>query len=107
MVKITFVAFDGGSETVEADVGLSVMEIARNNSIPGIEADCGGACACSTCHVYVEDSWVEKLEEKDDLETDMLEFAYEPNARLSRLTCQLKVTPDMDGLIVHMPEKQI
>lgn len=83
------------------------MEGARDNNIAGIEADCGGACACSTCHVYVDDAWVEKLKEKDDMETDMLEFAYEPNERLSRLTCQLKVTPDVDGLIVRLPEKQI
>ena len=106
MVKITFVAFDGGSETVDVPVGLSVMEAARDNNIAGIEADCGGACACSTCHVYVDEAWVDKLKAKEEMETDMLEFAFEPDERQSRLTCQLKVTPNMEGLVVRLPEKQ-
>jgi len=83
------------------------MEGARDNNVPGIEADCGGACACSTCHVYVDETWVDKLPAKDDMEADMLDFAWEPDERRSRLTCQVKVTADMDGLIVHLPEKQI
>ena len=87
--------------------GLTVMEGARDNNIPGIEADCGGACACSTCHVYVTEAWVEKLPAKDDMEEDMLDFAYEPDPARSRLTCQIKVTDALDGLIVKMPEKQI
>ena len=92
---------------VEAAYGLTVMEGARDNGIPGIEADCGGACACSTCHVYVDDAWVEKLPAKDAMEEDMLDFAYEPDATKSRLTCQLKVSDALDGLRVQMPEKQI
>lgn len=83
------------------------MEGARDNNIAGIEADCGGACACSTCHVYVDDAWVEKLAAKGDVEEDMLEFAHEPNERLSRLTCQLKVTQELEGLVVRLPERQI
>ncbi len=86
--------------------GLGIKD-ARDNGIPGIEADCGGACACSTCHVYVDPTWVEKLPAKDAMEEDMLDFAYEPNPDRSRLTCQLKVTDALDGLIVQMPEKQI
>jgi 2Fe-2S ferredoxin len=82
-------------------------EGARDNNIPGIEADCGGACACSTCHVYVHPDWVAKLPQIDPMEEDMLEFAYQPDETRSRLTCQLKVTDALDGLIVQMPEKQI
>jgi len=95
------------NEIVDTLSGLTVMEGARDNNIPGIEADCGGACACSTCHVYVDPAWVEKLPAKDDMESDMLDFAFEPNPRTSRLTCQVKVTEDMDGLTVQMPSKQI
>ena len=83
------------------------MEGARDNNIPGIEADCGGACACSTCHVYIDPAWVNKIPKKDDMEDDMLDFAYEPDPARSRLTCQLTVTDDLDGLVVQMPEKQI
>ena len=83
------------------------MEGARDNNIPGIEADCGGACACSTCHVYVEDQWVDRLPEKEAMEEDMLDFAWEPDPVKSRLTCQLRVTPELEGLVVRMPEQQI
>ena len=107
MAKITYVEFNGKEHVVEVATGLTVMEGARDNNIPGIEADCGGACACSTCHVYVDAAWVEKLPAKDDMEEDMLDFAFEPDAARSRLTCQLKVSDDLNGLIVHMPEKQI
>ena len=107
MAKITYIAHGGAEHVVEVAAGLTVMEGARDNNIPGIEADCGGACACSTCHVYVDAAWVEKLPAKDPMEEDMLDFAYAPDATRSRLTCQLKVTEDMDGLVVHMPEKQI
>ena len=86
---------------------MTVIEGARDNNIPGIEADCGGACACSTCHVYVDASWVKKIPEKEDMEEDMLDFAYSPDENLSRLTCQIEVTDELDGLIVRMPEKQI
>jgi 2Fe-2S ferredoxin len=106
MPKITYIEHNGTEHTVDVAVGLSVMEGAVNNNIPGIDADCGGACACSTCHVYVDPAWVAKLPAREDMEEDMLDFAYEPNER-SRLTCQVKVTLELDGLVVQMPEKQI
>ena len=107
MAKITYVEHDGTEHVVDVKPGLTVMEGARDNGIPGIEADCGGACACSTCHVYVHPDWVGKLPAKDDMEVDMLDFAWEPDPERSRLTCQLRVTEAMDGLVVQMPEKQI
>jgi 2Fe-2S ferredoxin len=107
MAKITYIEHGGQEQVVEVASGMTVMEGARDNNIPGIEADCGGACACSTCHVYVDAAWVEKVPAKDDMETDMLDFAYEPDETLSRLTCQIKVTDALDGLVVRMPEKQI
>ena len=107
MVKITYIEFNGTEHVVDVEVGMTVMEGARDNNIPGIDADCGGACACSTCHVYVDSNWVEKIPEKEDMEEDMLDFAYSPDENLSRLTCQLQVTEEIDGLIVRMPEKQI
>jgi len=106
MPKITYIEFNGTEHTVDVAAGLSVMEGAVNNNIPGIDADCGGACACSTCHVYIDPAWVDKLPAREDMEEDMLDFAFEPNER-SRLTCQVKVTPELDGLVVQMPEKQI
>lgn len=107
MAKITYIEHNGTEHVVDVANGLTVMEGARDNNIPGIEADCGGACACSTCHVYVDDAWVDKLPRKDAMEEDMLDFAFEPDMKRSRLTCQLKVTKKLDGLIVRMPEKQI
>ena len=106
MPSITYIEFNGTEHTVDVPAGLTVMEGAVNNNIPGIEADCGGACACSTCHVYVDAAWIGKLPAREDMEEDMLDFAFEPNER-SRLTCQVKVTPELDGLVVQMPEKQI
>ncbi len=106
MPRITYIEHNGTEHTVDVTVGLTVMEGAVNNNIPGIDADCGGACACSTCHVYVDQAWIDKLPAREDMEEDMLDFAYEPNER-SRLTCQLKVTPELDGLLVQLPEKQI
>ncbi len=106
MPKITYIEHNGTEHTVDVPVGLTVMEGAVNNNIAGIDADCGGACACSTCHVYVNPDWLSKLPTREDMEEDMLDFAYEPNER-SRLTCQLQVTPELDGLVVQMPEKQI
>ena len=106
MAKITYIEHNGTEHVVDVPNGLTVMEGARDNGIPGIEADCGGACACSTCHVYVDPAWVGKLPPREDMEEDMLDFAFEPNER-SRLTCQVKVTADLDGLVVQMPEKQI
>lgn len=107
MAKITYVEHSGREHVVDVPNGLTVMEGARDNGIPGIEADCGGACACSTCHVYVDSAWVEKLPAKDSMEQDMLDFAWNPDPVRSRLTCQLKVTDALDGLRVQMPEKQI
>jgi 2Fe-2S ferredoxin len=107
MAKITYVEHSGKEHVVDVPTGLTVMEGARDNGIPGIEADCGGACACSTCHVYVDPAWTDKLPAMDPMEEDMLDFAYEPDPARSRLTCQLKVTDDLDGLKVQMPEKQI
>lgn len=107
MAKITYIEHGGARHEVEVASGLTVMEGARDNGIPGIEADCGGACACSTCHVYVDPAWVDKLPPKQDMEEDMLDFAHEPDPARSRLTCQLKVTDALDGLVVQMPERQI
>ena len=106
MPRITYIEHNGTEHTVDVAVGLTVMEGAVQNNVPGIDADCGGACACSTCHAYVNPDWVEKLPAREDMEVDMLDFAYEPNER-SRLTCQVKVTPEMDGLVLQLPEKQI
>jgi 2Fe-2S ferredoxin len=107
MARITYIEHNGTPHVVEVPTGLTVMEGARDNGIPGIEADCGGACACSTCHVYVDDAWVGKLPPKEAMEQDMLDFAWEPDPVRSRLTCQLKVTPALEGLVVRMPAKQI
>ena len=107
MAKITYVEFGGKEHVVEVANGLTAMEGARDNGIPGIEADCGGACACSTCHGYVDPAWVDKLPKKDAMEEDMLDFAWNPDATRSRLTCQIKVSAALDGLRVQMPEKQI
>ena len=107
MAKITYIEHNGTKLEVNVANGLTVMEGARDNGIPGIEADCGGACACSTCHVYVAEDWVEKVPGREAMEEDMLDFAYEPDPARSRLTCQIKVTDALDGLVVQMPEKQI
>ena len=107
MAKITYIEWSGTRHQVEVPNGLTVMEGARDNGIPGIEADCGGACACSTCHVYVDPGWVDRLPAKEAMEEDMLDFAYQPDPARSRLTCQLKVSDALDGLVVQMPEKQI
>lgn len=107
MARITYIEHDGTEHVVEVPNGLTVMEGARDNGIPGIEADCGGACACSTCHVYVHPAWVDRVPARQSMEEDMLDFAWEPDPVRSRLTCQIKVTDALDGLIVQMPEKQI
>ena len=107
MAKITYIEHNGTRHTVEVPNGLTVMEGARDNNIPGIEADCGGACACSTCHVYVDPEWVDRLPPKEAMEEDMLDFAWAPDPERSRLTCQIRVTDELDGLVVQMPEKQI
>ena len=105
MAKIKYIEFGGQEHEVEVADGLTVMEGARDNNVPGIDADCGGACACSTCHVYVDAAWVDKLPEIEAMEEDMLDFASEREDN-SRLSCQLKVSPELDGLIVRMPETQ-
>ncbi len=105
MAKITYIEHNGKSHTVEVPTEMSVMEGAVQNNIPGIDADCGGACACATCHVYVEEKWIDKLSKKEDAEQEMLDMAFEPN-KFSRLSCQLTVTDDMDGMVVKMPSKQ-
>ncbi|MFF7061379.1 2Fe-2S iron-sulfur cluster-binding protein [Pseudomonas sp. NPDC008258] len=105
MVKITFVQPDGSSVEVDAKVGGTVMEAAVNNMVKGIDADCGGACACATCHVYISDEWKEKLQAAEVMESDMLEYAYEPDAS-SRLSCQLRITPEMEGLVIRVPSQQ-
>ena len=105
MAKITYIEHTGKSHTVEVPNELSVMEGAIQNNIPGIDADCGGACACATCHVYVDEKWFDKLSKKEEAEQDMLDMAFEPN-KFSRLSCQLTVTDDMNGMVVKMPSKQ-
>ena len=105
MVKITFIDTAGTARTVEGEVGSTVMEAAIKNGVPGIEAECGGACACSTCHVYIDDAWREKVGEPSPMEEDMLDFAYEVKPS-SRLSCQIKVSEELDGLTVKTPERQ-
>jgi 2Fe-2S ferredoxin len=107
MAKITYLEHGGKAHVIDVANGLTVMEGARDNGVPGIEADCGGACACSTCHVYVDPAWVERLPAKDAMEEDMLDFAWNPDPARSRLTCQIKVTEALDGLVVQIPERQI
>ena len=105
MVKITFIDAGGQPRTVEAEEGSTVMEAAIRNDVPGIEAECGGACACATCHVYVDEAWVEKLPKPESMEEDMLDFAYDVRTE-SRLSCQIRVTAQVDGLVVRTPEQQ-
>lgn len=105
MAKITFIEHDGTRHEVEAQNGMSVMEAAVKNMVPGIDADCGGACACATCHVYVEPEWQENTGKRSDMEEDMLDFAFDVRDN-SRLSCQIKVSDELDGLTVKVPEKQ-
>ena len=105
MPKITYIEHNGKSHTVEVPNELSVMEGAVQNNISGIDADCGGACACATCHIYVDEKWFDILVKKTDAEQDMLDMAFEPN-KSSRLSCQITVTDELDGLVVKMPSKQ-
>ena len=105
MPKITYIEHNGKSHTINVSNGLSVMEGAVQNNIPGIDADCGGGMACATCHVYVKEEWFDKLPKKEDGEEDMIDMAHEPN-KFSRLSCQLTVSDKLDGLVVQLPEKQ-
>ena len=105
MAKITYIEHDGREHVVDVKPGLSVMEGAIRNNVPGIDADCGGACACATCHVYVDEAWREATGSQSAMEESMLDFAEEvqPNSRLS---CQIRVSEALDGLIVRLPENQ-
>ena len=105
MPKITYIEHNGKSHTLEVANGLTVMEGAVQNNISGIDADCGGSCACATCHVYVDEKWFDKLPKKEISEEDMLDMAFEPKS-LSRLSCQLTISEELDGLVVKMPSKQ-
>ena len=105
MPKITYIDSTGEQRTIDIEKGLTVMEGAVQNQIPGIDADCGGGMACATCHVYVKDEWFNKLPKKEDGEEDMLDMAFEPKKN-SRLSCQLIVSDELDGLVVTTPSKQ-
>jgi 2Fe-2S ferredoxin len=105
MAKITYTDQQGNSKTVDVENGLSVMEGAIQNDVPGIDADCGGSMACATCHVYVEEKWLDKLSKAEDGEIDMIDMAFEPKKN-SRLSCQLIVTNELNGLKVTPPKKQ-
>jgi ferredoxin, 2Fe-2S len=105
MTKITYIEFNGTEHTVNVTPGLSVMEGAIKNNVPGIDAECCGACSCATCHVYVDPAWVDKTGVRNTIEESMLELAdkVKPNSRLS---CQIEVTEELEGLVVRMPESQ-
>lgn len=105
MPQITYIESSGAEHCVEVPEGLSVMKGAANNGIPGIPADCGGACACATCHVYIDPAWINRVTPLSEDEDAMLEFA-EPREETSRLSCQVFVTADLDGLRVRIPESQ-
>ena len=106
MAKIKYIEHNGKEHIIEVQNGLTVMEGAVQNDISGIDADCGGAMSCATCHVYVKEDWYDKLPKKEMGEDDMLDQAYEPKSN-SRLSCQIIVSDELDGLSVHMPEKQV
>lgn len=105
MPKITYIEAGGKEHVIDVPAGQTVMEGAVKHNVPGIDADCGGACACATCHVYVDNAWLAKTGESSSMEQSMLDFAneVEPNSRLS---CQIKVTAELDGLIVRLPKSQ-
>ena len=105
MARITYIEPDGSERIVDVKAGLSLMEGAINNGVNGIEADCGGVCACATCHIYVDEAWIEIVGPPSPMEEDMLDFGFDvkPNSRLS---CQIKVSDQLDGLVVRTPERQ-
>ena len=105
MPKVTYKNHEGSSKTINIENGLSVMEGAIQNEIPGIDADCGGSMACATCHVYVDDRWLEMIPNAEDAEVDMIDMAFQPKKN-SRLSCQIIINDELDGLIVTTPEKQ-
>ncbi|WP_449434616.1 2Fe-2S iron-sulfur cluster-binding protein [Pseudomonas putida] len=105
MTRVTYIEFNGTQHDIEANDGLTLMKVAVNNDINGIVAECGGACACATCHVYVDEQWLAKLPPMDNTEHDMLDFAAGVQAN-SRLSCQIKVSAGLDGIVVRMPDSQ-
>lgn len=105
MTKITYITANGEAFIVEAENGTTVMENAIRKDVPGIEAECGGACSCATCHVYVDDAWSEIAGSPEAMEEDMLDFAYDVKPT-SRLSCQIRVREELNGLVVHVPERQ-
>ena len=105
MPHITYIESDGTRHETEGEVGSTVMETAIMNGVPGIIAECGGACTCATCHVYVDDAWTETVGGPSNMEEDMLDFAFDVKAQ-SRLSCQIKVKDALDGLVVHVPSRQ-
>ncbi|MEM1234908.1 MAG: 2Fe-2S iron-sulfur cluster-binding protein [Pseudomonadota bacterium] len=107
MARITYIEPGGAAHAVEVPEGQTLMDGARAARVPGIAADCGGACACATCHVYVDESWAAAIPAASDLEEDMLDFAHAPQPGRSRLTCQIEVTAAMDGMTVHIPGRQV
>jgi len=106
MPNITYIEHDGNSQTFDVPVGDSVMQGAANNGVDGIQAECGGAMACATCHVYVDEAWADKFPQRSSDEIDMLDCAEAEQKETSRLSCQLKITDELEGLIVHLPEAQ-
>ena len=105
MTKITYIESNGKSHQIDVANGLTVMEGAVQNNISGIDADCGGSMACATCHVYVKEDWFNRLPKKENGEEDMIDMAYEPN-KFSRLSCQITISDELDGLVVQLPKKQ-
>ena len=105
MAKITYIEHNGTVHEIDVKPGMTVMEGARDNGVPGIDADCGGACACATCHVYVPDTWLARLDPQSEMEKSMLEFA-ENVRENSRLGCQIKMVDALDGLELELPESQ-
>ncbi|EJM24377.1 ferredoxin [Pseudomonas sp. GM21] len=106
MPTLTFIEHNGTEHQVKGEVGQSVMQAATFASVPGIPADCGGACSCGTCHTYVDEVWLSKVPAAESMESDMLECAFEPRAN-SRLSCQLIISEAMDGMILHVPSSQL
>jgi len=105
MPRIVFIEPDGNRRELQAPLGVTLMEVARQNNVRGVVAQCGGACACATCHVYIDPSWLAKLEPREEMEEGMLELAWEPRDN-SRLSCQIHITPALDGLTVTVPKRQ-
>ncbi|MFP3920754.1 MAG: 2Fe-2S iron-sulfur cluster-binding protein [Dichotomicrobium sp.] len=106
MPQITYIQPDGTKHVVEAKSGQTAMEVAIGNMVPGIVAECGGACSCATCHVYVDEEWAERVGSPSEMEEDMLDFAFDVRPT-SRLSCQIRITDEFDGLVLHVPEEQV